>query len=367
MFDAKISLLTDAPAPLVDLARVRLHAGTAEVLARVRILGPGSIEPGGEGYAQFRLEKPTVVVPGDRFIFRRYSPATTLGGGIVLDASPAKRRRAGAVSGEDLAGLEGADEAARAHWMIRARGSKGIGGPALARRLGIRWPALAGRLKVVVGGGAVLQPGASGELLISREGYTALRDEARSLLRAFHTGQPLLRGIGLEELRSKLAPGMAPEAVRALLSALERDAVLRIEKDLVCLPDHKVSLSGQEGTTARVLSELFLKAALAPPDAVEALSAAGARGPAGEAVLAHLLREGTLRRLRDGALFHREALEDLKKRIHEYRERSETIDVAAFKELAGVSRKHAIPLLEFLDEEKVTLRRGNERVILGTG
>ena len=125
-----------------------------------------------------------------------------------------------------------------------------------------------------------------------------------------------------------------------------------------------MALSAEESRLAEALSTIYRRASLAPPDAGEALAGLGAAGPRGEAVLAHLVREGALRRLRDGLIFHREALEDLRARIRDYRRRQDRIDVATFKELTGVSRKHAIPLLEYLDEERVTLRRGNERVIL---
>jgi len=364
VFDAKISLLSDAPAPMRDLARVRLHAGTAEILARVRLLARSEMAPGEDGYAQFRLEKPAVLAPGDRFIFRRYSPPATIGGGVVLDAFPEKHRRADQGAARELARLTDADAAARAERLLAARGAAGLAPVELARRAGARWSELAERLAPALALGRVLVLGGAGGLAVSREGFEEVRGSARAILEEHHRKNPLRPGIGLEELRSRLVPGASPEGARALLAELERQGALRIERDLASLPDHRVALSAEESRLAEALSTIYRRASLAPPDAGEALAGLGAAGPRGEAVLAHLVREGALRRLRDGLIFHREALEDLRARIRDYRRRQDRIDVATFKELTGVSRKHAIPLLEYLDEERVTLRRGNERVIL---
>jgi selenocysteine-specific elongation factor len=158
---------------------------------------------------------------------------------------------------------------------------------------------------------------------------------------------------------------MAGEAARALLAELARRGAIRVDRDTAALPGHRPSLSGEEERLAEALSALFLEAGLEPPEPAEALARVGAPGPRGEALLAHQVRAGTLKRLRDGRLFHAAALADLVTRLREYRTRSETIDIAAFKDLAGVSRKNAIPLLEHLDEERVTLRKGSDRVILG--
>ena len=320
--------------------------------------------PGEDGYAQFRLEKPAVLAPGDRFIFRRYSPAATIGGGVVLDAFPEKHRRADQGAARELARLTDADAAARAERLLAARGAAGLAPGELARRAGARWSELAERLAPALALGRVLVLGGTGGLAVSREGFEEVRGSARAILEEHHRKNPLRPGIGLEELRSRLVPGASPEGARALLAELERQGALRIERDLASLPDHRVALSAEESRLAEALSTIYRRASLAPPDAGEALAGLGAAGPRGEAVLAHLVREGALRRLRDGLIFHREALEDLRARIRDYRRRQDRIDVATFKELTGVSRKHAIPLLEYLDEERVTLRRGNERVIL---
>lgn len=364
MFDASVSVLADAPAPLEDLDRVRLHAGTAEILARVRPLGAGVLEAGASGFAQFRLERPAVLVPGEAFIFRRYSPAATWGGGVVIDAFPKKHRRADAAAAQALAGMLGASVDARAAALIASAGESGIAAADLSRRLAQPWPRLAGALAPALRDGTVVGVGAAPDRLFSRTGWAALRDRARETLSAYHAANPLAAGYPLEELRGRLGTaGLTPDGIREALMAMAAEGVLRIEKDVAALPGHRVALEGEDARLAQALSDLFLRAGLNPPEVEAALTEVGA-GSRGPSLLAHHVRTGTLRRLRDGRIFHREALEDLRRRLREYRKGSTTIDVAAFKDLAGVSRKNAIPLLEHLDEERVTLRRGNERLIL---
>jgi selenocysteine-specific elongation factor len=366
MFDARVSVLTEAPAPLEDLDRVRLHAGTAEILARVRPLGAEELAPGASGYAQFRLERPAILVPGDAFIFRRYSPAATWGGGIVIDAFPAKHRRADGDAARELERMADAPLEDRAERFVMTASEGGITPGELARRLAQPWPRIATALAPALRGGALRAVGTGPDLLISRDGWTALRERARRVLTAHHAASPMSPGLPLEEMRGRLTAVVPAEGARAALAALAGEGALRIEKDIAALPEYRVSLEGEDARLAEALSRVFREAGLNPPDAATALAGLGA-GARGEPLLAHLVRTGDLRRLRDGLIFHREALEDLRGRLREYRKRSETIDVAAFKDLAGVSRKNAIPLLEHLDEERVTLRRGNERVILLSG
>src|SRR5262249_38265575 len=157
-----------------DLFRVRLHAGTAEILARVRPLGALEIPPGATGYAQFRLERPAVMAPGDRFIFRRYSPATTLGGGVVLDALPVKHRRAEGAPAEALKRIDGADLAVRAEWAVAQAGARGVPADLLSRRVGAGKREAMAALQPAVGSGAIVALGPGPDLLISSEGLAEI-------------------------------------------------------------------------------------------------------------------------------------------------------------------------------------------------
>jgi selenocysteine-specific elongation factor len=364
IFDARVSLLPDAPAEIEDLTRVRLHAGTSEVLARIRPLGRARIGPGESALAQLRLERPAVVVHGDRFILRRYSPPTTIGGGVALDPFPDKHRRNDPQAEAALAPLEDPDPVSRAKALVAGAGARGVDPTLLARRCGLAWAEIQARLKEAEPEGSVLTLGAGPDLVISREGLEEAARSAEEILRAFHAERPLQPGLPLEELRSRLSPGMPAEASRALADGLAKRGRLRFERDVASLPGHQVHLAGDEERMVQALVDLFRGAGLTPPELKTALSGIGVPGEKGEALVAHLLREGVLLRLRDGQLFHRDAVEDLRARLRAHRAKCETIDVAAFKEIAGVSRKHAIPLLEYLDAQRVTLRRGNDRVIL---
>jgi selenocysteine-specific elongation factor len=288
-----------------------------------------------------------------------------MGGGVVVDPFPPKRRKADAGAPLELARLEGGDLEGRIETIVSACGDRGIGGEKLAKRLAVRWGDLVGPLDRLASRGPVLVlGGGGGALLLSAAGLETLAGRCRELLAEFHRDHPLLPGYPLEEFRSRLAGNLSSEEVRAVLGQLERRGAVRIDRDVAALPGHQVSLDTEQSRLSSAIASVFLKGGLAPPDVSEVLRDAGAAGPKGEGVLAHLLREGTLRRLRDGRVFHAQALAELRRKLSEYKAKSPTIDVAGFKDLTGISRKHAIPLLEYLDEERVTVRRGNERVIL---
>jgi selenocysteine-specific elongation factor len=179
---------------------------------------------------------------------------------------------------------------------------------------------------------------------------------------AFHRAEPLRRGASREELRGTVAPGMAPEIWRQLVDGLRGDRGLRVEGDRVASARHTVVLSGADGAIAAALEARFRDAGLDPPDTANLVAEHG--GGRATRLLEWLVSEGRLVRLKDGRLCHGEALSDLRARLSERAKVSRKLDVASFKELAGVTRKNAIPLLEFLDAERSTRRVGNDREIL---
>ena len=369
MFDAEVEVLAGAPRALRSRARVRVHAGAAEVLARVQVLEEtGAIEPGARGYAQLRLEAPVVALPDERFIVRSYSPPQTLAGGRVLDAFPAKHRgREREAARSRLALLREADDAARLAAFVASSGERGLTRGDLLARTGWRDEVLAAALDGAKARGALVE--AEG-VFVGREVFDSLTRAARDEVEAFHRREPLQRGLARETLRERLFARVVPEVFRAVLAHAEAGGLLVAERDVVRAAGHSPELSAADADLRERLEAVYREAGLAAPSLDEALARAGVAPPMREharKLLQLLLDAGVLVRVAPELFFHRDALARLVGDLRAYaaaHEPERLIDVAAFKDLARVSRKHAIPLLEHLDRARVTRRAGDRRLIL---
>jgi selenocysteine-specific elongation factor len=371
--DARVSVLNDAPRALKTRQRVRVHHGTAEVLARVVVLEaagqPGEIAPGASGLVQLRLESPVVALPGDRFILRTYSPQRTVAGGEVLDAhAPKHRGRERASARERLASLDGATASARLAYFVASAGERGLRKAEAAARTGWRDDVLDAAIASARADGAMVE--AEG-VLVAREVFEQLLRAAVEEVEAHHGREPLSRGLARETLRERVFARAAPELFRAVLQRAEADGLLVAERELVRASGHSLDLSPADAALRERLEAVYREAALEAPTLEEAFARADAGASSRREhlrkILQLLIDAGALVRVREDLFFHRDALSRLVAALRDYAARHEPerlIDVAAFKELSGVSRKYAIPLLEYFDRERVTRRAGDKRVIL---
>ncbi|HEY0080069.1 MAG TPA: selenocysteine-specific translation elongation factor [Pyrinomonadaceae bacterium] len=368
IIDAEVETLSSAPRPLRSRQRVRLHVGTTEVLARVQVLEEtGEIAPGAKGMAQFRLESAVVALPDERFITRSYSPQHTIAGGRVLDAHAAKHRgRDRAEARARLEQLAAADDAERLAIFVESAAERGLRRADASARTGWRDDVLDAALLEVKQSGAVVD--AEG-VLVGRESFERLLKQAHEEVEAHHRREPLSRGLARETLRERAFARSAPELFRAVLQHGERAGTLLSERDVVRLAAHNLSLSEADAHLRDRLERVYVEAALEAPTFDEAWLRAGgtpARREHGRKLLQLLIDAGTLARVRDDLFFHRAAIERLTQALRDYGDRHEPerlIDVAAFKDLSGVSRKYAIPLLEYFDREHITRRAGDRRII----
>jgi len=363
--DARVNLLAHAPRPLRSRQRVRVHLGAAEVLARVRVLSEGGeIKPGQSGVVQLRTEAPVVGVLGDRFILRSYSPQVTIGGGLILDPFPAKHRaRDLAAVRARLEILAKGDRAQQTAVFVAGADQKGLRRADLGARTAWRDEVIDAAAKQALALGAIVD--AEGTLL-GRERFDELKQIVLKEVAAHHQREPLLRGLAKEVLRERWFAHAPIEVFRAVLGTLEREGELVAEKEMVRLQAHTRELSSEDSGLRDRLEKIYQDAGLAAPSLNEALARAGAALQQGRKIFQLLIDSGILVKVHGEMFFHRAALDDLSKRVREHgaRQPDRSIDVAAFKDLAGISRKYAIPLLEYLDRQRVTRREGDRRIVL---
>ncbi len=354
----ELSLLPSAK-PLRDRARVHLHAYTAETIAEVSLLEAKQLKPGQSGLARLKLDASLLLLPGDRFIVRQFSPVITIGGGVVLDASePARRSKLA----ERLAFVKAVAESDAGNVLLARVARWGTAGMSLADAvaetgwLPARVQETSSQLQKV--GKVTLCNG----LLITTERFSDLRKQALAAVEKFHQQNPLVAGINQEQLREEL--GVAPEVFRSLLDALVRDKKLETTRDQVRGAGRGVVLRDDEVESKQTIEQAFAKAGLQVPALKEVLASLRIDQARAQKIVTLLLRDRVLVKLSDDLVFHRDALEALRQLVAAQKTKTPKLNVASFKDLTGVSRKYAIPLLEYLDRERVTKRVGDERVIL---
>jgi selenocysteine-specific elongation factor len=358
MIDAEVSLLPGARA-LPDGTRVRVHAASAEVLARVRLLGAESLEPGRRALAQLRLEGPAVVGRGDRLVLRSYSPADTIGGAVVVDPLPPRRRSADRALVERLRDAGSLVDAAFV--LVAQAGPRGVEAPVLAARLTVPLARLEAELSSPT---TLAVLGQDPAVVVSREALARLGESALAAAEAFHRSQPLKAGIPREELRTRAfvqAPVAVFERVLADLAAAGR---VRLLPDAVAAARHEVRLSAGEAEARELLVDAARAAGVAGVELPALAERSGKDVKVLERVARVLVAERVLDRVGTALLVHRDHLESIKSRVRERWRAGEKIEVGAFKDLTGLSRKYVIPLLEYLDRERVTRRAGNDRIVL---
>jgi len=409
--DAAVEMLPAAP-PLEHGARVHVHQGTAEILGRVGVVTPSvigsreesggsepavpphhageralgapvepgvrresgrpAIVPGSRGFVRLRLEGPAVMTRGDRFILRSYSPLSTIGGGVVLDPRPrrgpirskAALERCRKLDLEPLSepGEKAEAELRAAEVMIAEAGAAAFAVCALESRVGVAPGDVAAWSEKLVATGRAVR---AGDVLVAPRVLRGLSEAIVAGLTTHHREHPLSEGVPREELRERLFRRGHPALFDRVLEDLAASGNV-VARDRVALSAHRVTLSADEERARAAIERIYKESRLTPPDASSLAASVGASEAVVDRVLKLLQRQKTLIRIAD-LLFHEEALSRLKTDVAALKggSRSVTkIDVAGFKERFGVTRKFAIPLLEYLDRERVTRRVGDARIVL---
>jgi selenocysteine-specific elongation factor len=355
-FDARLRLLPSAPRPLKNRARVHFHCHTMENVAEMILLKINRVDPGQEICARIRLPEPALLLPGDRFIIREFSPVVTVGGGTVLDAAPLPRCLP---QERDLKALAEEDRASILRFRIERRRYAGISLSDLVKETGWTSSLIEGQLARPMKEGKIFR---TSDTFLSHAAWEGLTLQMISAVTEFHKKNPLVGGISKEELREH---SLARRHVfDSALQNLIRAKKLEICADLVRLPGRGVEMKDDEADSKTKIEHAFASAGLRVPALQDVLAGVKLDKLRAQKIVTMLLREKVLLKVSDELVFHRSALEQLRKQIALQKFKSPRMDVAQFKELTGVSRKYAIPLLEYLDRERVTRRVGDAREIL---
>jgi selenocysteine-specific elongation factor len=371
--DTRVEVLPGAPKPLKSRQRVRVHLGTIEVLGRLQIINDrNEIAPGESGFAQLRLEAPATAIPSERFVIRSYSPQVTVAGGKILENQSVRHRRKDFPEAQNRlaevsAALKAGDKTAQLKLFLSASQEHGLAEAGLQARSGWRAETLRQTLAQAIDEGAVID---AGGIFLSRESFAALAAKTLAEIEKYHLEEPLSPGLLKETLRERLFSHLPVEVFHKTLNGLEERKEIVAEETRVRAARHNLELSSPDEAVRQKLLEAYQAAGLEVPvleNALDKTSAeTGVSRDHARRILQLLLDSGELVRVTPEFLFHRDELRRLTEKIRDHAAKTpdRLIDVGTFKDLAAVSRKYAIPLLEYFDREKITRRAGDKRVVL---
>ncbi len=345
----RLALLGRADRALATGARVHLHVGTAEGVARVVLLEGDELAPGGQAYALLYPAEPLAVAAGDRFVIRRISPVTTIGGGTVLDVGRRYRRH----EGKGLAVL-----------AVRERGDpRELVRAALAGELpAAAAPDAAAQVRELVAAGEVVPVGDG--LWHERAAFERLGSRVAATLAAYHARFPLRLGIPKEELRRSLWPSLEPRASNDLVERLRADGLVAVEGERVAAAGWRASPPPALAAAADRLVADLEAAGLAPPQLTAALRTAGVPPADSDELLRWLADSGRIVRVADDLAFARGPLEAAVARVRTHLAGGATATMAELRDLLGVTRKHAVPVGEWMDRVHITRRQGDVRRLM---
>jgi selenocysteine-specific elongation factor len=351
--DVDATLLSGSSA-VKHRSRVHFHAFTCDTLATVSLYGHEAAEPGTSRLMRLRLHQPIVLMPGDHFVLRQCSPASTIGGGRVLDAHPLPNLR----KAKCLAWLETAKDASPEEQLLLRVARRGIAGftvRELMAETGLTREALERCAEPFVSGKELLRiPGDM--FLLNESAEIAIRDISSRLKRD-------AKSDGLKRSELKSQTGLNAAIFNFLIETLARERKIRLQNERIYPVGSQLQGADLDLKQRSAIAAIYEAAGLSAPSSSEVAAKLGLKESEMRRLMTLLLRDRVLVKVGTDALFiHTGALERLRDQIRELR--GQTLDVAGFKQLTGLSRKYAIPLLEYLDRERLTRKNGDKRLVL---
>jgi selenocysteine-specific elongation factor len=359
--DVSLSLLKTAK-PLKDRARVHFHAYTSETIAEVVLYTGKQLKPGETAFVQLRLNEPVLLVPGDRFILRQFSPVVTIGGGTVVDATPLPRSRTRKKPEKVVCVLRELQDGAPEQTLfarVARQDERGLSLRDALAETGWHPSQIASVATALVKSAQVKRVA---DVLVAQVAFEQARESLLGTLLKFHDANPLVAGISKGELQEKL--DLPAQVFQGVLDDLARNRKVEISGETVRAAGRGVVMKDEEAESKRTIEQAFASAGLTVPALKEVLAGLPVDKIRAQKIVTLLLRDRVLIKLSEDLVFHRDALAELRRKLAEQKTKSSKINVATFKDLTGVTRKYAIPLLEYFDRERVTRRVGDERIIL---
>ncbi|MGD0169136.1 MAG: selenocysteine-specific translation elongation factor, partial [Smithella sp.] len=361
--DVLVEFLASNSKNLKNRALVRLHTGTSEIIARIILLQKDELAPGQKNFAQLVLSDKDVVVSGDHFVLRSYSPITTIGGGQIIDPLPDKHKRLNDKIIEELNLLQKGTLAEKIPVILERAGFTGINLRCLAFRLGINAKIIREALENLFSGKKALLLDHDDTTVISANFFHQVEELIIKNISAYHKKYSLKEGISREELKASSGNKISSKLFNMAINSLNKNGVIVSDKDNVHLTGHQVEFSEELDSLRRDIAGIYNDAGLTPSSLTEVMNKFKNQKTKAQSIIKLMLNEGDLIQINEELCFARETLEKLRNNYKTQLIKDGKATPANFKDLTGLSRKYIIPLMEYFDMSKLTIRVGDHRIL----
>lgn len=364
LIDTKLELLPEAPLSLEHNDRIRIHLGAKEVFGRISILDKEIIYPGEAAYVQLRLEESMVGQYGQNFVIRRYSPMVTIGGGEVLNPDPTKHKRfaENVISRleiqEDGTVLERIELAVQDH-------KRTVKPADLIIRTGLTVEEIQDKCEALAKDGKLIKFNIGREIsYLHQADYASLKEQVVTALKEYHRKHHLRWGRPKEEIRSQLNIELNKQEYDQFLTNLAEEEIIEIKEAKIRLQDHQIELSSQEEEIKEKIETKFKQERFMPPTLKKLKNELDAKSELIEELFDLLIREDILKRIDAEIYFHHQALAEAEDKLKEFLQSHQQITIGEYRDLLDSSRKYILPLLNYFDQEGITKRVGDKRVLV---
>lgn len=362
VWDVEMTCLSSSPNPLKHRTEVHFHHGSREILAKLFFLDRDKLEPGETAVCQVRFPRPLPGVFGDRCIVRSFSPLQTVAGGRIINPLGRKVRRhskdmetlstLGSISGEELLLAQ-----------LRLAGRGGLTVPELRIMTDMESKLLDKTLQLLGGKQLAFQFDRDDKRFVGADVLDGLAGECLEYLGEYHRREPMRQGLSRAELISGFGRGMHPKLVHFLVERLVKSAQVLLESDILRLPGHVVSLASDQSGLRTLMETAYVQAGFMPPTTKAFLEENGLAAKDVAQMYRLLMEEGLLIKVSEEFYYAKTAMDEIVARVRGFFESNQEMGPQDFRDLTELTRKFAIPVLEYLDKEKITMRIGDKRQI----
>ncbi|MBM7613857.1 selenocysteine-specific translation elongation factor [Alkaliphilus hydrothermalis] len=360
MLDGKLQLLKDYPRKLQNRDRVRLYHGSTEILARVALLDKEELQPGETGFIQLRLEEATAVKKGDHIVVRLYSPMETIGGFVVVDANPKKHKRFDDKVIQELKMKEKGTPEEILEKHIESVSNEFPDLSVLAKMTGQQTTEIEALLKPLLEKDRVIL--LEGNYLLHRRYYEGLKDKIKEMLSEYHTSNPLRKGMLKEELKSKIFAKKKGKVIDAFIEKIKEDQFVKTFDKFIANYDFEIKFNDTQSKIKKQIEDAYLKEPYSTPKIEDAIKASTFKKQEVEQVVEALMGK-ELVRVSPDVLIHQKAIEDAQGKLTEYIQKNGSITLAEFRDILNTSRKYAMAILEYFDNNRITKRDEDKRTL----
>ncbi|WP_066507046.1 selenocysteine-specific translation elongation factor [Abyssisolibacter fermentans] len=367
MLDVKITLLKHSTRIIENRTRVRLYIGSSEVMCRVVLIDRETLTPGESCFAQLRLEEEISAKRKDKFIIRFYSPMTTIGGGVVLEANPPKRKRFDDSVIKELHLKEKGDDDEVIEKIIKEKSTEFPSIKKIATLTAIKEDKINSIISKLESNGKILTFRLINDIhVIHVDYYIYLKEAITNYLNTYHEENPLKMGILKEELRSKFLRNIKSNVFDKFISNITSEKLIKLTNDKLSLLNFEVKYSDKQKEIKEEISKYYLENEFSPDKRDQIIDSLRFNKNETNKVFDAMIDGEELIKIKEDIYIHRAAYNKALNKLFEYSSKNETIALSDFRDILNTSRKYAMYLLEYFDEKKITKRKGDFRIIVAS-